>query len=200
LGGDNSSVVIEDDFSEMNTDRWLGISFASGLDRSKVVYGLHQYSLSLGEFVSPDIWIQINASYLHTPIHQTINPDYFVKDGVSVIEFGAEVRTYSPTFYSFFGHYFFAGAGIAHAFWDYGGNGLMFDSPTTSSASVWGIDFHLGTGFFLGQSIPITANLDMIPGAIFWFMGTYQGHYDTQMPVLYYFKVRLSLGYAVSTL
>jgi hypothetical protein len=190
----------EDEFSELYNERWLGISFATGLDRSKVVYGLHQYFLTLGEFVTPDTWVQLNASYLHTPIHQTINPEYNIKDGVSILELGAEVRTYSPSFYSFFGHYFFAGAGLAHAYWDYGGNNSEFDLPAASGASVWGIDVHLGTGFFLGQTIPITTNLDIIPGVTFWFMGTYQGHYYTVMPALYYLKIRLSLWYAVTTL
>jgi len=197
---DQQSDYNEDEISPMYNERWLGIGFATGLDRSKVVYGLQQYYLTLGEDVGPDTWVQLNASYLHTPIHQTINPEYNIKNGVSVIEIGAEVRRYSPSYYSFFGHYFFVGAGLAYAYWDYGGNNLQFDSQATSGASVLGIDFHLGTGFFLGQTIPITTNLDIIPGVTFWFMSTYQGHYNTEMPVLYYFKIRLSLGYAVSTL
>jgi hypothetical protein len=192
--------VDKGEFSEMNYDLWIGGGFATGLDRSKVVYGLHQYLLTVGEFVTPSTWVQLNASYMHTPIQQTTNPTYLIKDGISIIEVGAEIRFYSPSQYSFFGHYFFAGAGLAHAYWDYGGNGLMYDSPVTSGASVWGVEVHFGTGFFLGQSIPITTNLDITPGAVIWFMGTYQGHYDTQLPIMYYLKVRFSLGYAITTL
>jgi hypothetical protein len=163
------------------------------------MYGLQQYFISLGGLVTNSTGMQYYISYTHTPFKKTTDPEYSIKDGISVIELGGEVRRYTPVQYAFFGHYFFGGAGAAVASWKFNSASASHPVLNTSVSTVWGIDMHLGTGFFFGGNMPLIANLDIIPGITFWFMNTYQGNLDTRMPTLYYLKVRVSLGTTIAS-
>ena len=190
---------MEENVPQESHPLWLGEAYATGMDKSQTMYGLQQYLLTLGGHATSSTWMQYFVSYTHTPLKKTTDPEYFIKDGVSVIELGGEVRRYTPVRYSFFGHYFFGGASAAIAYWKYNGGSVANAMLNNTSSTVWGIDIHFGTGFFLGEAIPFIANLDIIPGITFWFMNTYQGNFDTHMPTWYYLKLRVSLGTVIGT-
>jgi hypothetical protein len=190
---------MEEQVSEESHPLWLGGGYATGMDKSQTMYGLQQYFLTVGGHVTSSTWMQYYFSYTHTPLKKTNDPEYLIKDGVSVIELGGEVRRYTPVRYSFFGHYFFGGASAVVAYWKFSSSSVANAMLGNPSSTVWGIDIHFGTGFFLGEAVPLIANLDIIPGITFWFMNTYQGNYDTRMPTWYYLKLRISLGTAIAT-
>lgn len=173
---------------------WLGCGYATGKDNSGKMYGLQQYSIIFGGHRTPSSSMQYYLSYCHTPLKETVDPVFPIRDGVSVIELRGEVRRYTPVRYSFFGHYFFGGASAVMAYWKMNSTSPLNAQTANSTSSIWGIDIHLGTGFFLGESLPVTSNLDIIPGCVLWFRNTFQSNFDTCMPTWYYIKIRFSVS------
>jgi len=177
---------------------WLGAGYSTGLDRSDKVLGIQEYMLSFGGYTGKARWLQFNGSYLHSPILKTSDPAISIEDGISMMILGMELKSYTPSTYSFLGHYFSEGAGVVFAYWNYTLENIEFDLPD-SFDSIWGCDLHLGTGFILGRLLPLSINLDVTPGVILWLSDSHQDFTNSILPVYYYLKVRVTLNCSIAS-
>jgi len=179
-------------------DLWFGLGVGAGLTDLQELLGLQEVSATIGGFADASHAIQFNVSYMHTPLAHTSEPEYPIARGISLAEFQADFRFYTPARYSFLNHYFSVGAGVAIAFWDYGDQTTFARSGTNSSDYLLGYDVHAGTGFVLGQFWPLGLNLDITPGVVFWSSGTDQGYSRAILPTFVYFKVRVHFSFFVT--
>lgn len=176
---------------------WLGVGYSTGIDRTEKVLGIQQYMLTVGGFARRSRWLQFHGSYVHTPLLTTSDPEYSIEHGLSMVELGMDLKFYTPSAYSFLGHYFSGGIGAVFAYWHYSSN-IPDDELAQAFDAVWGVDLHVGTGFNLGKLWPLNVNLDFTPGIILWVSDSDKGFSNTILPVYYYCKVGITLNYSIA--
>jgi len=178
---------------------WLGIGYATGIEKSIEEYGPQEYVVTFGGFTERSYWLQYYGSYMNTPIHRTSNPSFPIKDGLSLIEAGMEYRSYVPAAYSSIGNYYSLGAGLVYASWHYSAPIGLAETSESSLDYTLGCDLHCGTGFILGRSEPLSCDVYVTPGVVLFLMNTVHGYSNGIFPPLLYLKVRLSLSAAISS-
>jgi hypothetical protein len=199
----NQSISLTNDLDSLKQTEshrlWLGVGYASGLDRSKDVLSLHQYALTYGGFTGFGHGKQFVLSYLHTPIPETMNSNFSSRNGLSIIEFSLDTKMYAPYEYLFYGQYLSLGLGVALSFWNYSDNFAESNLSGKFSMSP-GFDMHVGTGFVLEKVQLINATVDFTPGIIFWIPSDSEDSWTRHIPPPYlYFTMRIALNYAVTS-
>ncbi len=170
---------------------WIGLGAGTGIVNRHRLLGLQEISASLGGFIDGSHALQFNASYLHTPLSSTSDPEYPIAHGLSLLELQADLRVYTPARYAFLNHYFSLGAGITVAMWSYDARASFTGPGEHADDYLLGYDIHLGMGFVLGEFWPLGLNLEMTPGILLWSSGKDEEYARASLPVLPYFKVRL---------
>ncbi len=187
---DDDSTTLSDEW-EGPQNLWIGFGAGTGIVSRHRLLGLQEISASLGGFINDSHALQFNASYLHTPLSSTSDPEYPIAHGLSLLELQADLRMYTPARYSFLHHYFSFGAGIAAAIWSYDARTSFIGSGEHADDYLLGYDIHLGMGFVLGEFWPLSLNLEMTPGILLWSSGKDEEYARASLPVLPYFKMRL---------
>ena len=176
---------------------WLGIGYAPGIVNSTDVYGAQEFVVTYGGFTEKSYWMQYFGSYTHMPIQRTSKPSFPIKNGLSILLGGVELRSYAPEEYSLISDYYSIGAGLGYAYWDYSAP-LGLALPSNSYEFTFCGDIHLGLGFILGRSEAINSDIYFVPGVVLFLLKTVHDYPNTILPPMAYLKVRVSLNVAIS--
>jgi hypothetical protein len=176
---------------------WLGIGYASGIGNSVDVYGVQELLVTCGGFTEKSYWMQYFGSYMHMPIQRTTKPSFPIKDGLSLVLAGVELRSYAPEDYLAISNYYSIGAGLGYAYWNYSAP-MGLAVPANSYEFTFCGDFHFGLGFILGRSEVINSDIYFTPGVVLFLLNTVHDYPNTIFAPIVYLKARVSFSVAIS--
>ena len=185
----------------------LFLRLGSGVVSSKDLYGLNGFNINLRNRISKRSFMQFYVGYSFAPIHVTSKLSNSLDSGVKIFELGAEGVLFTTPPYTFFGHYVLLGFEYDIMYWKYKNPfyadvyddyGHVIGEDLIKSDILSGIDFHLGSGINLIQTLDFQLGAEIIPGVKVWWFESYEGFNNDIFKPFFYIKVRFTVNFVLN--